>query len=314
MRKVFATWHLNRACNFRCEYCFISGGDMQRKGHDVDRVISAFKSVPFTWETIHMSGGEPFLFPKYVELCKKLTELKNVEKISINTNLSTKNVFDFADKINPEKVDSIHASLHLSQRNDFNDFAEKVSYLREKGFNIFASQVIYPPLFEKYKEAFEYFQKKRIDIEPKIFRGFYRLKHYSEAYSKKEKDTILQYKGLCKEKLRENSFRKAEYKEDFDKSFGNPSWIGSVCNAGFNYVVIQFDGDCYRCHSDSCYLGNLFAGSLKLFEKPIKCISKTCNCPVEGFMGCEEKPNYSNISLKKYWKHYGLKIGRKFLG
>jgi hypothetical protein len=61
----------------------------------------------------HISGGEPFLDNNFVDLCGVIT---NKHYLSINTNHSTSNVFDFANKIDPNKTLFISSSVHITER------------------------------------------------------------------------------------------------------------------------------------------------------------------------------------------------------
>ena len=105
---IFANWRINLLCNFRCEYCFYSVFIVDRKKqtintddeYNIEKIVEGFNKTGLTW-LVYISGGEPFLQPDFLELCRGLTEK---HYISINTNLSTRNIYDFAKHINPEKV------------------------------------------------------------------------------------------------------------------------------------------------------------------------------------------------------------------
>lgn len=70
---------------------------------DTQKVLDGFERTGLTW-LVHMSGGEPFYFPHFTELCQGLTEKHS---ISINTNLSHRDVIHFARAVNPQKVEFI---------------------------------------------------------------------------------------------------------------------------------------------------------------------------------------------------------------
>ena len=132
---VIADWALNKVCNFSCPYCFVPAKEKRetaKKGHDVQEIVSAFDNSGKIW-LVHMSGGEPFLHPDFIGLCKGLTEK---HYISVNTNLSSSLVYDFCDHIDPEKVSFVHCSLHIIERekkNLVNDFMEKVKVAPKGG-------------------------------------------------------------------------------------------------------------------------------------------------------------------------------------
>ena len=75
---LLADWELNIFCNFSCEYCFYSkdrkAKDKKYAGHEnIEQIVDFFDKSDRTW-LIHMSGGEPFIHPRFIELCSKLTK------------------------------------------------------------------------------------------------------------------------------------------------------------------------------------------------------------------------------------------------
>ena len=204
-------WHISHFCNFQCVYCF--GGkkdkDIFRGIQDIPKIIEGFNRLGLRCQ-INISGGEPFLYKNFVGLCQKLTEK---HRICVNTNLSHKDVYRFADVIDPGKVRYINCSLHIpirEKRNLVNDFIEKFNFLREKGFAAFTTYVMYPPLLKRFDSDYAFFKSRGIILRPKIFRGTYNMfnlpdawiprsgrrllkRLYPNAYYKKEREKFLFY-------------------------------------------------------------------------------------------------------------------------
>lgn len=302
-------WLLNRFCNFQCTYCY--DGKNKAKGFvglpDTKKVTDGFNNTGKIC-LIYMSGGEPFFFPNYIELCEKLTQ-KHV--IAINTNLSHKGVFGFAERVNPERVKSIHCSLHIQERGSLKqikDFIKKYKLLEEIGFYTFASYVMYPPLINRFEKDYAFFKSEGIILRPKVFRGkwsrfeigdswiFRKIRNifeplYPNAYSEKQKEIIISY---INKSQRDGGFI-VKHENDawegrmsdlrLDKLFidGLPSFKGKYCLAGKTFVRMTPTGEVYRCYDDNYYLGNLFKGKITLFEKPAKCAAKRCSCPYIGY-------------------------------
>jgi organic radical activating enzyme len=80
-------WHLTNRCNFRCEYCHPQIKRVLDTGPSepsISKIVTAFDNLSDECDIL-MSGGEPFAFPMFAELCK---ELSVKHKIRINTNLT----------------------------------------------------------------------------------------------------------------------------------------------------------------------------------------------------------------------------------
>ena len=237
----------------KCSYCYnrhtVSCNEL---GHGVDVDVPAFKSNKIDCGKIILSGGEPFVYPGFVELCKKLTEFSN---LYIATNGKSSKVYDFADQIDPKKVIEIHCSVHIGQRNDYNELLEKILYLREKGFQVFVSQVAHPSLLTEYVKKFEEFKQKGVLICPKVFEGAHHLREYPPAYTEHQRRLLFEYVDKSKTQSSIDNTRQV-----CGMLYGQMDWKGIPCNAGWNSLQIQYNGDAYRCHGHLLYLGNLYKG------------------------------------------------------
>lgn len=307
---VEINWLINDYCNFNCIYCFPGSKKNEFIGiREVNKIVDGFKKTGLRW-LIYISGGEPFLSPNFLELCQKLTE---DHIISINSNISHSTVYRFAELINPEKVRCVHCSLHIVERERLNlvdDFIEKYKYLESKGFYLYASYVLYPNLIDRFRRDYAFFKSKGIILRPKLFRGSnnrvnpniinfpflwrfksYFILDYPGAYSTRQKENIISY---IKQSQKDGNFD-IDHKEDLwkgrlsdiylDASFidGYPSFKGKYCLAGKMFVRMTPMGEVYRCYNDNYYLGNLFEGTIRLFEKPAVCASDFCTCPYIGY-------------------------------
>jgi sulfatase maturation enzyme AslB (radical SAM superfamily) len=310
-------WNINDYCNFDCKYCF-DQSDKKKKNagyNDIQKIVDGFRHSGLTW-LIHMSGGEPQFFPGFIQLCEMLTEKHFV---SMNTNLSHKNIFTFAEKIPPEKVGFIHCSLHIQERERLNlvqDYIDKYNMLKKNGFYVFASYVMYPQLIKRFEKDYENFKKEGIILMPKIYRGNYHTlkigdyrifgklnklfyKDYPSDYSHRQKSIILKYieKSQHDMKLKDletPNIGEARAKDlTYDVLFINGllSFKGKLCLAGKNFVKMTSHGDVYRCQDENLFLGNLFSGNLELFDKAALCAANICSCPYHGIRYVMESEN-----------------------
>ncbi|MFT5686693.1 MAG: hypothetical protein ACI8RZ_007649, partial [Myxococcota bacterium] len=71
-----------------------------------------------------------------------------------------------------------------------------------------------------------------------------------------------------------------------------PSYLGSVCWAGVEYLVVDKDGEVWSCrtakrHGEG-HLGNAFTGSVTRFTAPSPCPYSICPCTVPANRGMIE--------------------------
>lgn len=306
---VEVNWLINDWCNFDCRYCYPNAKRNQFAGPvDAAHVAESFDRTDLKW-LIYISGGEPFLAPDFVDLCKRL--ITN-HTLSLNTNLSPASVHDFAEAIDPVKIRCVHCSLHIEERERLGlvkDFLGKFRKLEEKGFYAFASYVLYPALLGRFEADYEFFKKEGIILRPKLFRGtvgpfgnvlnrrFLRRvnrrlgKTYPGGYTKTEKQRILAWMDQA---AADGGFQ-TDHTEDevfgrlsdvlLDRQFIDelPSFKGRLCDAGQCFAIMESDGTLRRCHDDRRCLGNLFNGDLRLDDSIKPCRAEVCHCPYIGY-------------------------------
>jgi len=248
-------WRTNRACNFDCEYCFRSGVDVDRTrehpdcgAYSPDQIARCLDNTGKTWR-IHMSGGEPFLYPQYVELAKALT--RN-HYLSINTNLSTPNVHDFAATVPPEHVHVINASMHVEELEKIprgvRSFMERLLHLQVRGFNVRLMYITYPPFLLRMEKDLQHVQSLGVrEIRIKVFRGWHDEKHYPRDYTVEETALIKRW------------------------------------------PMSDYSGDLTRCSTVPMRYGNLFEESYRFDKKPRPCPAPFCNCPYQGMKFATKK-------------------------
>ena len=281
------SWMLNQRCNFTCEYCFYAKEYLAVENPKVgkyspEQIAQQFDRTEQEWY-IYLNGGEPFLYPKFIDLCEQLT--RN-HYLSINTNLSTSNCLEFAERINPEKIYSIEASLHIQereQRNNLNRYLKNFLKLQENGFPIQVVYVTYPDLFERIESDIEMLKREGVKIiNLKVFRGYYKSKYYPESYSESQQ-AIIEKHALDKNEI-----------NILDQSL---SYFGKKCGAGFDFFAMDPEGNVRRCSSSAKSYGNFFSGTFKMDKSARACPFHVCSCPYEGMnRTSEKKDNVFNIT------------------
>ncbi|MBU9889278.1 MAG: hypothetical protein KTQ49_05370 [Candidatus Omnitrophica bacterium] len=295
---AWLNWFLPGACNLRCEYCIVHPSDPKKRGllssaaHSLVRfrrkhfsiqgfllyaVESLFQrqdtpsvNIPALLDSLdrtHMifrinftGKGEPFLVPNIVEACEQLTR---IHYVSFNTNLIPQKIGDFCDRIDPERVASIQASLHikeLEKRGLFDVFIDHFLKLREKKFPIAAIEVAYPGLFPEIEKYRSFFAERGIPLRFGWFNGVYRGKEYPAAYTREELNGF----GL----------KGSPGLETFQQ--------GTLCNAGYNTASIRESGAVVICNDVIEPLGHIYKG-FRFKKKPIQCPAAFCSCSLKYY-------------------------------
>lgn len=298
---------LNTECNFRCPYCYVSLKARKDKSRylPAEKMLGLFEKSGKTWY-VKFSGGEPFLYPNFISLCKKITEK---HYLNINTNLSSSLVYRFIEEMDISRVEMIVCSLHLTELERLGlieEFIQKVKLLKEKKFNYLVSFVMWPPYIKKIKKLYEKFAAQGIFIYPVAFRGYYKNKKYPESYTEHEKELIEYYFKLHKKNQeKKNLIIKQRNIKTYTKTINNEirgllSFKGVPCQTGKYSIVIFSNGDVRRCGTDrSISLGNLYEDNIKLLNTTLKCNAPICNCFYQGLYYALGDPKIVNKNEEK---------------
>lgn len=265
------TWTINEFCNFNCLYC----GQYKTENPDtgkypVEHIKNCFDKTGKKWHII-ITGGEPFLYPDFVNLISALTENHYV---SVNTNMSAANVPEFTEKINPERIIMINAGAHILERektpNGKEEYINRFLKLQEKGFHIVASYVAHPELLKRMVPDFEYLSQKGIkNVCAKTYSGNYNGKKYPDSYTDEENELIDKYSN--------GSIELPAYRK-------YTNFKNKYCLSGNRFYAMDAAGNITRCLSDNKNYGNLFKGSFSITDTEKKCISDQCICPYQGML------------------------------
>ena len=111
---VYFIWDIHYKCNFRCPYCwFFKNWETMEKRN----IYLSVQEWMVHWGRIHqkygsirveITGGEPFLYPDFIELIKQLSSL---HKVKITTNMSG-DIETFVKVIDPQRV-NLDMNFHI---------------------------------------------------------------------------------------------------------------------------------------------------------------------------------------------------------
>lgn len=263
------TWNIHYSCNYRCPYCFFEGKWETYKEKNVYITVDEWLKY---WSRIYekygrcymlITGGEPFIYPNFIELIERLSRIHY--PINISTNASG-DLESFVKRVNPERV-----SLSVSFQPDFDNiepFLDKVRFLRKHKFDGCINFVAYPPFIKDISFYIEKFKSigERLKVIP--FWGNYQEKEYPLAYTPQEREIIGIDGGWLDEVRKKHS----------------------LCSAGYNSALVFPDGNVARCGQvgEGFLVGNFFDPGFKLLEGPLSCDAEYCPCDEDKLFNEQE--------------------------
>lgn len=264
---------ITQVCNFDCEYCV---GWHERIRRDTlidkfscDRVVDDFRYLEQnTGQQLYivLTGGEPTLISNFVEFVRKLTKYFFVE---LQTNLCTKFIKSFAQRINPERIGQIQASYHsgiLDKKPALKKlYLKNFQSLLEKKFSIALKIVAVPWRLTNLKNELAQIKNQFSEEFPILIQPFIDSR-YPAAYSREEKEIL-------------SKLLKVRRTEGLDCINGAGYFKGMKCGAGSSFVMMDNFGNVYPCHSGfrtKKLLGNLANRDIQFYEGPQPCPVTWC--------------------------------------
>ena len=212
---------------------------------------------------IEITGGEPFIYPNFIELVKLLSSIHTVK---ITTNMSG-DIETFVKEIDPKRV-NLDLNFHPLFVTNIETYIKKVLLLKEAGFKAGVCYLAYPPQMGRIDVFRRRFEEIGINFALAAFWGEYDGKRYPESYTQDEIEFIRPFLG------------------DIDRivyHLSGESPKGKVCNAGYQYAVIQADGKVVRCGQlADGIISNIMDEDFHLLEKPEPCQADYCPCNEYG--------------------------------
>jgi MoaA/NifB/PqqE/SkfB family radical SAM enzyme len=280
---VEGDWILFSTCNYRCAYCFWDEAALGAKIAPiapVDTLAAYFDRTGLTW-LLHLTGGEPFIYPDFVRLCRLLTRR---HLISINTNADSPHVRAFVDTVDPARVDFVNCGIHERERlahRGTDRFVANVTALRAAGFDAFASCVLHPDLVGEFPGIWQRYADAGVVVIPKAFRGAYAGRRYPAGYTAADRELFREYSARAAEFYAAQFARRDEPPTINPFMDGHlfldelPDYRGDLCAAGRSFVRIVPDGEVRRCGPDDV-VGHVLEGWFARRSQAAPCTTLEC--------------------------------------
>src|ERR1044072_9319998 len=245
------------SCNYDCPYCpFAKRKDtratMATDKQQVERFLQFVqqqKDIEF--KLFFTPWGEGLIRKHYQQALVDLSNMPNVQRVAIQTNLSC--TLGWLQKANKDKI-ALWATYHPGQVSR-QAFLDKCKQLDALG-------VIYSVGIVGFKETIEEIELMRTLLPAERYLWVNALKKQAEYYNASERDRLVAVDPYV------------PYNMVYHES------EGKACRTGHTVISVDGDGNIYRCHFIKEKLGNIYEDALSTILKPRPCTNATCGCHI----------------------------------
>ena len=319
-RIISISWILGKRCNYACSYCPPTSHDNYSAHIPKEKIFNFIDQLETHTSNlgkkfkITITGGEPFVHPKFMDILEYLKSKGTLTQLVVLTNGSLPlDMYKRSSKF----ITNLTVSLHMEQGDKtINGTVNKILALNKiKDWFLNVNLMALPGKFEIVKDIIEKFKDNNVKF---VLRKIYPPTDAVENIQKSDKEKIaLAEKNFNDDKRKfllsnqdsleerqKNYYSQQEL--DFFNQFENKqqwhnirlhttdsfvekntdelqsrnlnSWKGWLCYIGVDSLYIQ--------HNGTVFLGNCFAGNsigelgkeIKWIEEPIVCPLKWCTC------------------------------------
>lgn len=245
------------SCNYGCEYCPFAkrsqtSAELAKDRQALERFTDWVAQHPqHRISILFTPWGEALIHPWYQQALAKLTNLPNVDKAAIQTNLSCK--LEWVEDCNRERL-ALWATFH-PEWVSLEQFVAQCLDLDRRGVRFSAGIVGFP----QFKDAIAALRR---ELPPHIYLWI----------------------NAVKRELPQLSETDRKFFESIDPLFhlntdDYPSY-GKSCRAGASVISVDGDGTVRRCHFIKEPIANIYEPNFEaaLFER--LCTNETCHCHI----------------------------------
>ena len=270
-------WHITQACDLHCRHCYDRGARSPmslEQGIKILDDVRMFCRDRHVMKAVSFTGGNPFLYPHFLDLYRAASE--RGFSIGILGNPTERGKIE--ELIDIQKPTHFQVSLEgLQEQNDYirgkGHFRRIIEFLRIlRELDIFSMVMLtltknnmkeIIPLAEILNEHADRFHFNRLSMvgeganlvlpEKKEYLKF--LESYEEAMQK--------YPVIG---LKDNMLSILRYRQGFEP-FGGCTTFG--CGAAFNFLAVLSDGEVHACRKFPSLVGNIFHQCIsEIYDSP----------------------------------------------
>lgn len=245
------------SCNYDCPYCpFAKRKDtratMATDKQQVERFVQFVQQQQdVEFKLFFTPWGEGLIRKHYQQALVDLSNMPNVQKVAIQTNLSCS--LGWLQKANKDKI-ALWATYHPGQVSR-QAFLDKCKQLDALG-------VMYSVGIVGFKETIEEIELMRTLLPEERYLWVNALKKQADYYNEAERERLVAVDPYV------------PYNMVYHQS------EGKACRTGHTVISVDGDGNIYRCHFIKEKLGNIYEDALNTILKPRLCTNATCGCHI----------------------------------
>ena len=287
-------WIINDKCNFSCSYC-VAGNSWKVGDYEeieIPKVLKTLEKDGRTFLVRFTGGGEPFLVSNLVELSLALSKK---HYLGFNTNLISKRIQHLVERVDPQKIWNIVASLHFAELERQGLEARFIKHgrmLLDAGISTLFYGVAYPGIAAQFGMCRNRYLSQGIPVEMLPYIGTFEGKEYPLSYTEDEIELFglnrssinSQYVPQIQSDVLLTIKRHARkprsrilHEQDGQKRAFLPDGT-FLCNAGHNAFFAMPDGSVQVCTDISMPKGSLYS-EIHTSKELFACKSRNCTCP-----------------------------------
>lgn len=251
------------SCNYSCTYCPFAKTKNTRAELADDaarlmRFVDWVQTRPEQIGILFTPWGEGLIRKAYQQAMTQLSHLPQVQKVSIQTNLSGS--LHWMQNVDKDAF-ALWTTFHPSQT-ALEDFVARCWQLEDMGIR-------YSVGFVALQEDLPYLQQLRQALPEHRYLWANAYKRVKAYYSPEEIQFIEQIDPLF------------SYNNQYHPS------LGKSCQAGHTAFTVDGAGDVRRCHFIGEVLGNIYQQDIKAVLQPRPCTNDACGCYI-GYVHLDE--------------------------
>lgn len=279
------------SCNYGCFYCPFAKHKETLAERKADTIALAkfveWCAMKKDWQLsiLFTPWGEALNRSRYQQALITLSNLNNIEKVVIQTNLSAR--LDWISNCDLNRL-ALWTTYHPQEVTRVK-FLDQCRKLDKKGVRYSVGMV-------GLKDYFDEIATMRKELLPEIYLWINAYKDREDYYSNADKERLNEIDPL----FLINTMRHQS--------------MGHSCRAGESVISVDGEGFAYRCHFIKQPIGNLYQDNFEdaLYQRD--CTNLTCSCHI-GYIHLRELNLYQTFAgglLERIPAHWPIKIGEGY--